>query len=383
MTTVAVVPTITSDHVVEPGKVASHSHTGRRIVYGVLGAILVVEIAVFAPLLLRAMSALSGPDPRWLALAVGAELGSMGAFARVQRRMLSAGGARVPICHMAALTYAANAVSVTLPGGVALSSGYVFRRLRSWGATVPAAGFTILASGVLSTFAFALLAVTCAVLAGHGGIGSLLVIGAVIVAAGALALAHRRLQPDLIARVAARSLSRANRIRHRAPDAGLASIEHFIEELSAIKPRGRDWLAGLGFAGMNWVADLICLIACCQAVGARGSSLVLVLVAYVAGMSTSGLTLLPGGLGVADAAMIFALTQGGVSTVSATAGVLLYRLISFALVVTLGWLVWAGTWFAERRRELHNAAHPSGTVAAKGQNVTGETSRREVARPAR
>jgi lysylphosphatidylglycerol synthase-like protein len=85
-------------------------------------------------------------------------------------------------------------------------------------------------------------------------------------------------------------------------------------------------------------------------VGAGGSSLVLVMVAYIAGMSASGLSLLPGGLGVVDAAMIFALTQGGVSTTLATAGVLLYRLISFALVVSLGWIIWAATWFAERNR---------------------------------
>ena len=88
-----------------------------------------------------------------------------------------------------------------------------------------------------------------------------------------------------------------------------------MAELSAIKPRNRDWLAGLGFAELNWVADLACLAACCHAVGANGSSLLLVMVAYIAGMSTSGLSLLPGGLGVVDAAMIFALTQGGVSTV--------------------------------------------------------------------
>ena len=77
----------------------------------------------------------------------------------------------------------------------------------------------------------------------------------------------------------------------------------------------------------------------------------LVTAAYVAGTGAASLSLLPGGLGVMDAAMIFALTQGGVSTVSATAAVLLYRLISFALVVALGWLVWGATWLTERRRE--------------------------------
>lgn len=314
-----------------------------------LGALLGVEVVLVAPYLQRAMSALNHPDLRWLALAVAAELLSMGAFARVQRRMLSAGGARVGMSRMTALTYAANAVSVSLPGGTALSSGYVFKRLRSWGATAPAAGFTILASGVLSVVSFALLAVMYGVVAGNGAVSSLLL----ILATGAVTIAvlatRRHRTPEAVVRLASRGLVRANRIMHRAPESGLASLHRLLGELSAIRPRSRDWLAGLGFAGLNWLADLACLVACCYAVGADQSALVLVTAAYLAGTSAASLSLLPGGLGVVDAAMIFALTQGGVSTVSATAAVLLYRLISFALIVALGWLVWGGTWLADRR----------------------------------
>lgn len=331
---------------------AVHRPTWKVLALVVVGAITVAEIVLAAPYLDRAMSALDRPDLRWLSLALGAELMSIGAFAHVQRRMLAAGGARVPMCRMAALTYAANAVSRTFPGGPALSSGYVFKRLRSWGASVPAAGFTLLASGVLSTLSFAMLAVVGAALAGNGGLSSVLVIaGAAVVAIGALII-HRHHKPDLLIRVASRGLARANRIVHRAPEAGLAALQRVARELSAIKPRNRDWLAGFGFAGLNWIADLVCLLACCHAVGANGSSLALVTVAFIAGMSTSSLSLLPGGLGVVDAAMIIALTQGGVSTVPATAAVLLYRLISFALVVALGWLVWGATWLAEHREEV-------------------------------
>ena len=152
----------------------------KLLAFVLLGAVLVAEVVLVAPYLERAWSALDRPDLRWLALAVVTELMSMGAFARVQRRMLSAGGARVPMCRMAALTYAANALSVSIPAGTALSSGYVFKRLRTWGATVPAAGFTIVASGLLSTLSFALLAVVCAVWAGNGGLGSLLVVAGAV-----------------------------------------------------------------------------------------------------------------------------------------------------------------------------------------------------------
>jgi hypothetical protein len=62
---------------------------------------------------------------------------------------------------------------------------------------------------------------------------------------------------------------------------------------------------------------------------------------------------------VVDAAMIFAFTHGGVSTLSAAADVLLYRLISFVLIVGLGWLIWGATWIADRRRSESAIEHAS------------------------
>ena len=325
--------------------------TWHRVALAAILLILSVEIVLAAPYLGGAMSAVDRPDLRWLVLAVITELVSFGAFARLQRRMLSAGGARVPMRRMAALTYAANAVSVTFPGGTAWSSGYVFNRLRAWGATVPAAGFTILASGVLSTVSFAALAVTCAAIAGNGGLGSIIVIAGTAVVALAVFIARHRVTSDALAGFATRRLERLNRIVRRPPQLGQAGLRRFVGELTSIKPRQRDWWAGFGFAELNWLADLACLLACCQAVGATGPSLSIVAIAYLAGKSTSGLSLLPGGIGIVDAAMIFGLTQGGgVSTVTATAAVLLYRLISFAFVAALGWMIWGGTFFAERRR---------------------------------
>jgi putative heme transporter len=324
---------------------------GRRLLMGcVLVAILIAETVLLWPYVARAATTLRRPEPWWSALAIAAEFVSMAAFARVQQRMLSTGGPRVPVCRMARLTYAANALSVTLPGGSALSSGYVFRRFRSWGASVSAAGFTVVASGLLSTVAFATLAVTCALLAGGGSLGSLLVLVVVATAAIAITLTGSRRGTDLMVRAAGRGLTKANRLLHRAPDAGLAAMQRFARELTSIKPRWRDWFVGLGFAALNWVADLACLFASCQAVGANGSTVVHVMAAYVAGMSVSSLSLLPGGFGVVDATMVFALTRGGVATMSATAAVVLYRLISFALNVALGWALWTAAWFAERRQ---------------------------------
>lgn len=331
----------------------------RLALAAVLAVMLVVEGFVLGPYLSKAGHALASPDGRWLSGAVLAELMSMAAFARVQRRMLLTGGSRVSVRQMVALTYAANAVSVTLPGGAALSTAYVFRRLRRWGATVPAAGFTVVASGVLSTASFALLALACAVLAGTGDVSAVLVLGAVGLAVLAWMFARRHRGQDVLVTVVTRALRRGNRMLRRPADSGLSAVEHFVTELTAVRPRHRDWVIGFGLAGLNWVADLMCLYASCRAVDASHSTILLVMIAYIAGMSGSSISLLPGGLGVVDAAMIFALTSGGVGTVAATAAVILYRLISYALIVALGWIVWTSLWWAERR----GVASPAEAVA--------------------
>ena len=322
----------------------------KLIAFVLLAAVLGVEIVVIVPYLERAWSALDQPDIGWLALAVVAELMSMGAFARVQRRMLSAGGcagADVPHggphlrCERVERQHPGRhgaLVRLCLQTAAGVGCDRSGRRLHDRGlgpaqhAVVRAACGGVRRLGRQRRARFT---------AGHRRRGRRSGAGAVDA-------------PPPQARSAGtdrRSQSQAREPPHASRAGGrLSALHRILAELSAIKPRNRDWLAGLGFAELNWVADLACLAACCHAVGASGSSLLLVTVAYIAGMSTSGLSLLPGGLGVVDAAMIFALTQGGVSTVHATAGVLLYRLISFALVVALGWLIWAATWLADRRR---------------------------------
>ncbi|WP_375483982.1 YbhN family protein [uncultured Jatrophihabitans sp.] len=321
-----------------------------------LVVLLGVEITLVTPYLEKAADALTEPNPWWLLLALGAEGLSMGAFARVQRRMLSAAGQRVGIRSMINLTYAANALSVTFPGGTAISSGYVFKRLRSWGATVPAAGFTVVASGLLSLVGFAVLATFVGISAGDDLTSSVLVVLAALAVVVTTLVLRRRDPAAMVQRAVPISLRRVNRALRRRPDAGLAAVTRFTEGLFAIHPRHRDWLVGLGLAVLNWGADLVCLFACCEAVGADRATVGIVMVAYVAGMSASSISLLPGGVGIVDAAMVLALTSGGVSTVAATAGVVLYRLISFLLVVAVGWVAWISTWMIERRHGVAAAA---------------------------
>jgi uncharacterized protein (TIRG00374 family) len=64
------------------------------------------------------------------------------------------------------------------------------------------------------------------------------------------------------------------------------------------------------------------------------------LVTYAADAGAGLLQLLPGGLGTVDGAIVLALVNGGVPVSLATAGVLVYRLITFVFMAAVGWVVW-------------------------------------------
>ena len=320
----------------------------RAVAYSVFGLAFAVELVLVAPYLARAVSMLARSDAKWVVLAIVAELASMNAAAQVQRRMLASAGVRVSSCRMTPLTYVANALNMTLPAGTAVSAGYVFRHLRTWGASAPAAGFAVLASGALSVTAFGILTAVGVGLAGGAGLSSIGGLAAVVALVATLTVLARR-RPGMALAVTERVLVRVNQLVHRAPTAGVDALHRLGGELGAIHPRRRDWAVGLGEAGLNWLADLVCLLAAAHAIGVGHLGLATATLAYVAGMGTASLSPLPGGFGPADAAMIVTLGGGALPLTSATAAVLMYRLVSVVLVVAMGWMLWAAGSVRQRR----------------------------------
>ena len=254
--------------------------TRRVMTAALLIGIVTLDARLFAPYAVGAAVALRHPALLWVTLAIGAELASMAAAGHLQRRMLQAGGTRVTASTMISITYAANAVSMSLPAGFALSAGYMFRRLRQLGASVPIAGFTMLSTGVLSTVAYGVLTVLGVALAG-GSAGSRLTVAGALLTAGAIIAALRLLSRhlELIDRAMIRVWPIANRLLRRPADRGLNSAIESTKVIREIDPRGRDWAAGLTFALVNWVGDLACLGASCHAVGAHRATLSVVLLA--------------------------------------------------------------------------------------------------------
>jgi hypothetical protein len=93
----------------------------------------------------------------WVPAAVMLELTSLGALAGMQQRLLVAGRASVGVRPMLATTFAANAVSVSVPlAGPELGTLFTFCRLTQQGADATLASWSLLAEGLVSTAAGAL-----------------------------------------------------------------------------------------------------------------------------------------------------------------------------------------------------------------------------------
>ncbi|WP_432187309.1 lysylphosphatidylglycerol synthase transmembrane domain-containing protein [Streptomyces sp. Tue6028] len=324
---------------------------------GVMVIVLGTESVLVAPYARRAAGQLAHVRPMWLLLALGAEMASMMAFARLQRLALGTGGLRVALGSAVATVFGGNALGATLPGGSLVSITYRTRRMRSWGASVPQIGFTHAATGVLSTIALVVLAGAGKTLAGDGSQLARVAVHIGVICAltsAALILIHHA----AVLRRPANALLRLWR-RLRRGSAGKATADRLLDELAAMHPPARFWLRGFGFALLNWTADCLCLLAVCHAVGAR-PALGTVLLAYTAGVAAaSAMPLLPAGIGALDAALVLALHHGGVASSTATAADLLYRTITPGLVAVAGWALL----LRQRRRSARGQGPCDGACA--------------------
>jgi uncharacterized protein (TIRG00374 family) len=121
-------------------------------------------------------------------------------------------------------------------------------------------------------------------------------------------------------------------------------IAKWLNQLGAVNPSRREWRRAFMMGACNWLGDLSCLALSFIAVGAgvpwRG-----LLLAYGAGQLAATLPITPGGLGVVEGSLTVALVDFGGGETSTVAAVLLYRLISFWLVIVTGWTTWGAlTW---------------------------------------
>jgi putative heme transporter len=312
-----------------------------------LVAVLAGMVAIYHRDLVRSFSTLGHLSGRWFALAVAAELVSVVSFALSRHRLLGVSARRPSRWAMVRITYAASALSMSLPfAGTGLGAIYEYRQFRRRGVDPAAAGWTLAVSGIFSTSSLAVLLVAGAILsgasvgavAGFAGAAVYLVPGLVVL----LAIRYQRVRKSLsqlFLRLAARvqRLPRKPATRERLEDLP-AQLEGFLDRIASLRLPGRGYLAVFGLATLNWAGDCTALALAIRAAGMPVPWHALLL-AYGAGAAVGSTGLTPGGFGLVELTVAAALTVGGLPAAGALAAVLAYRLVNFWLVLGIGWLV--------------------------------------------
>jgi len=293
----------------------------------------------------------------WLLAAVAFELLSMMAFARTQRVVLRAAGAHASMPSMAATALVGNAISVSLPLiGPGAGSVFTFGRFRQVANDPATAGWTLLISGLISNLVWVLLITIGATVSGNpaailgGVLGGVAIVVTTIV--GVVAL-RRPSSRRLIIRLGVRLVRVSQRLSGRPIGDPEDLTRGAFDELSAFHMRQGEWVQAIVLSSLNWIASVGCLVAAILAVGAN-VPWATVLLTYCAGATASSFNLTPGGLGVTEAVLAAGLVASGLRPAEALGSVLIFRLVSFWLVVLIGWVIYSGL----RRNSVRRGANP-------------------------
>jgi putative heme transporter len=290
----------------------------------------------------------------WLLAAGAFELLSMMAFARTQRVVLRAAGVEASVPSMAATALAGNAISVSLPLiGPEAGSVFTYGRFRQVADDAAPAGWTLLISGLISNLVWILLIAIGATVSGNpaatfsGLLGGAGIVATTII--GVLALRRPRSR-RLVIRLGVRVARVSQRLSGHPVGDPEDVTQHALDALSTFRMRRREWVQTVSLSFINWLASAGCLVAAILAVGAS-VPWTRVLLVYCAGATASSFNLTPGGLGVTEAVLTAGLVASGLRPAESLGSVLIFRLVSFWLVVLVGLTIYSGLRRNKARRE--------------------------------
>lgn len=320
-----------------------------RLVHFAVGALaiglLIVLVIEQAPAVRASVKTFEHLDWPWLALALGAEAGSMASLAHSQRQLLKVSGTRLSVRSTIAVAYASNALSVSLPlAGASVGTAFSYRQFRRRGIDTATAGWALTVSGVMSSLAFALLMTAGALLSDNPA-------GVTIGLSGAAASAL-----PVLALLAALRFGRVRRGLNRAvhwlvglsqrwfghPDDDAAdALETVLERAAALRATAWQYTVAFVMSLRNWTADCVCLGAAVAvthtAVPWRG-----LILAYCLAIAAGSFGITPGGVGVVELTLTATLVAAHVPADRALPAVVIYRLVSFWLVAAVGWILVVG-----------------------------------------
>ncbi len=118
-----------------------------------------------------------------------------------------------------------------------------------------------------------------------------------------------------------------------------AVLEDLVARLRSLRLPPSGWLTVVLLAFLNWLADAGVLAASIAAVGAPVPWRDLLFV-YAVGTAVASAGVVPGGLGVVEGALAITLMGAGLRHPVALAAVLIYRIVSFWMVISVGWLTY-------------------------------------------
>ena len=273
----------------------------------------------------------------WVAPAVVAEIGSYLCFAAMQFELLKAGHLRAPWTPLVKLSFASQAITNSLPIGNAVASVYGFRWFRRFGADNTLAVWALAGTLVAAVVSLSLVAILGLGVAAQEGASLDLVpvlIGTFLVTLGlgSLFVYERPLHAVL-----SWSLKVSVALTGRPRGDTVALIDRITAWMTAVRLNWGQIGRIITWGTLNWLLDCACFAMMFLALDVpipwKG-----LLLAYGAGQLAASLPITPGGLGVVEGSITVALVAFGGAEASTAYAVLLYRIISFWMILAIGWL---------------------------------------------
>src|SRR5579859_6279310 len=304
-------------------------------------AVLTTVIVLDRHTLAESLSAIGGLDLVWFAAAIACEAVSLISFGLSRRMLLQADGHHVRIGSVMAITYAGNALSMSIPfAGAQLAAVFSYRQFRRRGLDPALTGWALGVSAIASSSALAVVLVVGAIAGGAPLATAVGFLGAAVFALPAITviLALRYPQARAIAnRVLSWAVHQIRRI-FRKPGIDPAALDELVERLGTIRLGWQRYAEVFGLAVANWLFDCACLACAIKAVGQpvpwNG-----LLLAYGAGAVAGSTGVTPGGFLIVEAALTAALAAAGLSAGQALGAVLAYRLVNFWMILLGGGIV--------------------------------------------
>jgi hypothetical protein len=310
-----------------------------RVAATLLGAAVIATVIIVGrSTLTESLESLRSLDFTWFSLAVACELLSLAAFGLSRRRLLRADGHDARFGSVMAITYAGNALSMSIPfAGAQLAAVFSYRQFRRRGLDPALTGWALTASAIASSSALALVLVIGAFLGGAGLATAAGFLGAAVFALPAVTviLALRYPAARALANRVLAYLVRLVRRLIRRPGFDPATLEDLLDRLAAIRLSWLGYSEVFALAVVNWLGDCACLAFAIRATGGEIPWQGLLL-AYGAGAVVGSTGVTPGGFAVVEVTLTAALVAAGMGASNALSAVLAYRLVNFWMILLGG-----------------------------------------------